>query len=65
MPKRSIAPCEVNGPGEAREADVGLACGKKSGLIFRKGEVVRKVSHGEMVAVLLQEVQDILDKTSP
>jgi (E)-4-hydroxy-3-methylbut-2-enyl-diphosphate synthase len=60
----AVMGCEVNGPGEAREADVGLACGKKSGLIFRNGEVVRKVSHGEMVAVLLQEVHDFLDKSS-
>ncbi len=56
----AVMGCEVNGPGEAREADVGLACGQKSGLIFRKGEVVRKVKHDEMVEVLLAEVRSLV-----
>lgn len=56
----AVMGCEVNGPGEAREADVGLACGKTGGLLFRKGEVVRKVTEPEMVAVLMAEVKALL-----
>ncbi len=57
----AVMGCEVNGPGEAREADVGLACGQKGGLIFRRGEVVRKVKDGEMVDALMSEVRSFLD----
>ncbi len=57
----AVMGCEVNGPGEAREADVGLACGQKGGLIFLKGEVVRKVAEGEIVEALLTEVRHLLD----
>jgi (E)-4-hydroxy-3-methylbut-2-enyl-diphosphate synthase len=58
----AVMGCEVNGPGEAREADIGLACGQKGGLLFRGGEVVRKVKEGEMVAALLAEVRALLEK---
>jgi (E)-4-hydroxy-3-methylbut-2-enyl-diphosphate synthase len=47
--------CPVNGPGEAREADVGIAAGKGVALLFRKGKVLRKVKEGEMVAALIKE----------
>jgi (E)-4-hydroxy-3-methylbut-2-enyl-diphosphate synthase len=47
--------CEVNGPGEAREADIGIACGKKGGVLFRKGERVRKVF--DYVHEVLAEVE--------
>lgn len=53
----AVMGCEVNGPGEAREADVGVACGKGVGLLFRRGEVVRKVPAGEIADALLQEVR--------
>jgi len=53
----AVMGCEVNGPGEAREADVGVAAGKGVGLIFRKGEVVRKVPEAEIADALVAEVE--------
>jgi (E)-4-hydroxy-3-methylbut-2-enyl-diphosphate synthase len=47
--------CEVNGPGEAQTADVGIALGQGSGILFRRGEIVRRVPEAEVVAVLLEE----------
>lgn len=55
----AIMGCAVNGPGEAREADVGLAGGKGEGLIFRKGKVVRKVKEKEFVRALLDEIRSL------
>ena len=55
--KVAVMGCAVNGPGEAREADVGVACGKESALLFKKGEVVRKIREDEIVRVLLHEVE--------
>lgn len=55
--KIAIMGCVVNGPGEAREADVGIAGGSGIGILFRKGEVVRKFSQEKLVDVLLQEVK--------
>ena len=51
--------CVVNGPGEAREADVGIAGGKGFGLIFRKGKIIRKVPEGSLVEELLKEIENI------
>jgi (E)-4-hydroxy-3-methylbut-2-enyl-diphosphate synthase len=52
----AVMGCAVNGPGEAREADVGIAGGKGEGLIFRKGDVVRKVAEAELADALLEEI---------
>jgi (E)-4-hydroxy-3-methylbut-2-enyl-diphosphate synthase len=52
----AVMGCEVNGPGEARAADLGVAGGKGIGLIFRKGEVVRKVPEAQIVDALMEEV---------
>ena len=49
--------CEVNGPGEAREADIGIAAGKNGGTLFIKGEVVRKVKHENFVDELMREME--------
>jgi (E)-4-hydroxy-3-methylbut-2-enyl-diphosphate synthase len=54
--KVAIMGCVVNGPGEAREADVGIAGGKKVGALFKRGELVRKVPEKELLAALLAEV---------
>ncbi|MSR30218.1 MAG: flavodoxin-dependent (E)-4-hydroxy-3-methylbut-2-enyl-diphosphate synthase [Gemmataceae bacterium] len=54
--KISILGCVVNGPGEAREADLGIAAGKGKGVIFRRGEIVRHVLESEMVDALMEEV---------
>jgi (E)-4-hydroxy-3-methylbut-2-enyl-diphosphate synthase len=56
----AVMGCVVNGPGEAREADVGIAGGKGEGLLFRNGEIVRKVPEGEMADALLAEVEKIV-----
>jgi (E)-4-hydroxy-3-methylbut-2-enyl-diphosphate synthase len=54
--KVAVMGCVVNGPGESRDADVGVAAGKGVGLIFAKGEVVRKVPEGEIVEALMAEI---------
>jgi (E)-4-hydroxy-3-methylbut-2-enyl-diphosphate synthase len=55
--KIAIMGCEVNGPGEAADADVGLAGGNGVGLIFREGKIVRKVPESDMVKALLDEIE--------
>ena len=55
--KVAIMGCVVNGPGEAREADVGIAGGKGMGLLFRQGKVIKKVKEKEMINVLLGEIE--------
>ena len=57
--KIAIMGCVVNGPGEAREADLGIAGGKGLGLLFRKGKVIRKVPETQLAAVLLEEVRKL------
>ncbi len=52
----AVMGCAVNGPGEAARADIGLAGGKKSGVIFRQGKVVKKVPEEELVSALLEEI---------
>lgn len=56
----AVMGCVVNGPGEAREADVGIAGGKGVGLIFRKGEILRKVPEDQLVDELFKEIDSIL-----
>ncbi len=58
----AVMGCVVNGPGEAREADVGLAGGKGEGLIFRKGEILRKVPEDKLIDELFIEIQKILNE---
>jgi len=58
----AIMGCAVNGPGEAKEADIGLACGNKEGLIFKKGKIIRKVKEEIMVEELLKEIDELLGK---
>jgi (E)-4-hydroxy-3-methylbut-2-enyl-diphosphate synthase len=55
--KVAIMGCVVNGPGEAREADIGIAGGKGVGLIFKKGEVFKKVKEEELIDELMKEIQ--------
>ncbi len=54
--KVSILGCIVNGPGEAREADLGIAAGKGKGVIFKRGEIIRHVQESEMVDALIEEI---------
>ena len=53
----AVMGCIVNGPGEAREADIGIACGKKEGLLFKKGEIIEKIPENQMVDRLLEEIE--------
>ena len=62
--KISVLGCVVNGPGEAREADIGIAAGNGKGVIFRNGEIVRNVLEAEMVDALLEEVA-LWEKENP
>ena len=57
----AIMGCVVNGPGEAREADIGVACGKKSAVLFEKGRVIKKVAEGDIVDELVQRVRSWKD----
>ena len=54
--KVAVMGCVVNGPGEARDADIGVACGAGSGAVFAKGEVVRKVDEADIVDALMEEI---------
>lgn len=58
----AVMGCVVNGPGEAKEADVGIAGGKGEGLVFRKGEIVRKVAEDQLVAALFEEINHQIEK---
>lgn len=55
--KVAVMGCVVNGPGEAREADIGIAGGKGEGLIFKKGEIIKKVSENNLVDELMKEIE--------
>jgi len=52
----AVMGCVVNGPGEAREADFGIAGGKGEGLLFRHGEIIRKVPENKLADALVEEV---------
>ena len=56
----AIMGCAVNGPGEAREADIGVAGGKGEALLFKKGEIIRKIKQEEIVEVLKQEILNMI-----
>ena len=51
--------CVVNGPGEAREADIGIAGGKGEGLIFKKGQILKKVKEEELFDAFMEEVHKL------
>ena len=57
--KVAVMGCVVNGPGEARDADIGIAGGKGEGLIFRRGEIIRKVPENRLVDELMSEVEKL------
>jgi (E)-4-hydroxy-3-methylbut-2-enyl-diphosphate synthase len=54
--KVAIMGCAVNGPGEAKDADIGIAGGRSSALLFKKGEIIRKLNEDEIEKVLLEEI---------
>ena len=58
--KVAVMGCVVNGPGEARDADIGIAGGKGEGLVFRKGEVINKVPEDKLVDALFEELDKLI-----
>ena len=57
--KVAVMGCVVNGPGEAREADIGIAGGKGEGLIFKKGEIIKKVKEEDLIEELMKEIENL------
>lgn len=57
--KVAVMGCVVNGPGEAREADIGIAGGDGCGLVFKKGEVIAKVDESRLVDALMEEIEKL------
>jgi len=55
--KVAVMGCPVNGPGEARHCDIGIAGGREMGLIFKKGEIIKKAPQRELVDILLREIE--------
>ena len=58
----AIMGCAVNGPGEAKHADIGIAGGVKEGLLIKKGEIIKKVKQEDMVSVLKEEILKMVEK---
>ena len=54
----AVMGCAVNGPGEARESDVGVACGDGKGILFKRGEIIKTVKEEEIVAELLKAIEN-------
>lgn len=54
--------CAVNGPGEAKDADIGIACGKDEALLFKKGEIIKKIKKDEIIPTLKQEILNMIEK---
>ena len=59
--KVAVMGCVVNGPGEAREADIGIAGGNGQGILFKKGEIVKKVAGDKLVQTLMEEIENFED----
>ncbi|HHW56584.1 MAG TPA: flavodoxin-dependent (E)-4-hydroxy-3-methylbut-2-enyl-diphosphate synthase [Clostridia bacterium] len=62
--KIAVMGCVVNGPGEAKEADIGIAGGDGEGIIFKKGKVYKKVKEEELVEELMKEIEKLLEEDS-
>lgn len=57
--KIAIMGCVVNGPGEAKDADVGIAGGDKCAVLFKKGKIIKKISEKDIVSELIKEIRSI------
>ncbi len=57
--KIAIMGCVVNGPGEAKEADIGIAGGRGMGVLFKKGKIIKKLKEGELTSALINEIRSI------
>ena len=58
----AVMGCMVNGPGEAKEADIGVACGRKVGVIFKRGKLFRRLKETEIVDEFVKEVKQMARK---
>ncbi len=63
-PKVAIMGCVVNGPGEAKEADIGVAGGRGHGVLFKKGEVIKKFPENQLADVLIMEIKEMVKESS-
>ena len=63
--KIALMGCVVNGPGEAAEADIGIAGGRGGGILFKKGKIVRKIREEEFLPVLLEEIRVMCNDAGP
>ena len=54
--KVAVMGCAVNGPGEAKEADIGIAGGIKEGLLIKKGKIIKKLPENELIPALMEEL---------
>ncbi len=54
----AVLGCAVNGPGEAKEADIGIACGKGEAILYKRGNIVRKIRENEIVKEILKEIEE-------
>ena len=59
----AVLGCVVNGPGEASAADIGIAAGKGVGILYRKGEMIKRVKESEIVSTILEEVEKFQPKS--
>ena len=59
----AVMGCVVNGPGEAREADIGICGGRGEGLIIRKGEILHKLPEAQLLPKLIEEIQAMTGET--
>ncbi len=57
--KVAIMGCAVNGPGEASDADIGIAGGVNSALLFKKGEIISRVPENEIIKILINEINNM------
>ncbi|MBO5375069.1 MAG: flavodoxin-dependent (E)-4-hydroxy-3-methylbut-2-enyl-diphosphate synthase [Clostridia bacterium] len=60
--KVALMGCVVNGPGEARECDIGIAGGKGEAVLFKKGEIIRKIKEEEIISTLLMEINQLINE---
>ncbi len=61
----AVMGCMVNGPGEAKEADIGLACGRRAGIIFKRGRLLRRVQEGRIIEEFVDEVKKMAREMEP
>ena len=60
--KVALMGCVVNGPGEARECDIGIAGGKNEAVLFKNGQIIKKISEDAIISTLLEEIKTIIDE---